>query len=49
MSFQVPNTFQTDFKDHVELQLQQNKSVLVDSGAVHIEDDASAEKYDSAE
>ena len=44
MSFQVPNTFQTDFKDHVELQLQQNKSVLVDSGAVHIEDDASAEK-----
>lgn len=42
MSFQVPASFQTKFKNNVEMQLQQMSNPLLD--AVTVTDDASAEK-----
>jgi hypothetical protein len=42
MSMQVPASFQTKFQNHVELALNQHRSLLVD--AVMVTDDASADK-----
>jgi hypothetical protein len=42
MSFNVPATFQTKYRNNVEMTLQQQRSMLLD--AVMVQDDASAEK-----